>query len=114
MEALGLYCDTHLSSGDKPRHVNSAVSGVGSFVKTGVGKVLPPRPPPPKGGFNRIVGARDVSNNVVGGTTSKRSCYVCGSFNHLQNFHAKAGNKSITSSAARIRHSVRPRQNESM
>jgi hypothetical protein len=36
--ALHLYRDTHLVSGDKPRHVNSAVSGVGSFVKTGVGK----------------------------------------------------------------------------
>jgi Integrase zinc binding domain len=99
VEALDLYCYTHLDGGDQPRHVNSAVSGVGSFVKTGVGKASPPRPPPPKSGFNRIVGAREGSNYVAGGTTTKRSCYICGSFSHLQNYHAKAGNKTNTHSA---------------
>jgi hypothetical protein len=50
----------------------------------------------PKTGSNKTVVEREVSNGNVSGT--KHASYTCGSFNHLQNFHAKDGNKSNTSS----------------
>ena len=96
VEALDLYYDTHLGDGEKPRNVSAAVSSVGSHVKSGVGKNVHQLYSTPKTGSNKTVVEREASNGNVSGT--KRACYICGSFNHLQNFHAKDGNKSNTSS----------------
>ena len=50
----------------------------------------------PKVGFGSNFGDREVSDCVASGTTTKRACYVCGSYNHLQNFHAKVANEAFT------------------
>jgi hypothetical protein len=96
VEALDLYYDTHLGDGEKPRNVSAAVSSVGSHVKSGVSKNVHQLYSTPKTGSNKTVVEREASNGNVSGT--KRACYICGSFDHLQNFHAKDGNKSNTSS----------------
>ena len=100
VEAFDLYYDTHLGGGNKPRYVATAVSSVTSFAKpSGVSKNAHQYSSSPKIGFSRNVGDREVSNSVVSGTTTKRACYVCGSYNHLQNFHAtKVANKTYTPS----------------
>ena len=49
--------------------------------------------------LNKRCDTRNVGDReVVGGTTTKRACYVCGSYNHLQNVHAKVANKTYTPS----------------
>jgi hypothetical protein len=98
VEALDLYYDTHLGGGDKPRYMSAAVSRVGSYAQSGVNKIVQPFSSTSKVGSNKNVSARGISHDIVGGATTKRACYVCGSFNHLQNFHAKDGNKPNTPS----------------
>ena len=103
VEALDLYYDTHLGGGDKPRYVSTAVSSVTSFAKLGVSKNVHQYSSTPKAGFSKNYGDREVLSNNVSGTTTKRACYVCGSYNHLQNFHAKVANKVNSSSTTPLR-----------
>jgi len=98
VEALDLYYDIPLGVSDKPLYVSTAVSSVSSFAKSGVSKNANQYSSVPKVGFSKNYADREVSNNTVSGTTTKRACYVCGSYNHLQNFHAKVANKHNTSS----------------
>jgi hypothetical protein len=85
-----LYYDTHLSGDGKPRFVSSAVSGVGSQASkiNGSNNTIMSRSSDTKSG-----GQREILK-TSSGTPVKRACFVCGSFNHMQNFHAKVGNKS--------------------
>jgi len=98
VEALDLYYDTQLGVSDKPRYVSTTVSNVTSFAKTGASKNTNQYTAVPKVGFSKNYADREVSNSNVSGITTKRACYVCGSYNHLQNFHAKVANKYNTSS----------------
>ena len=94
VEALDLYYDTHLSGSEKPRYVSAAVSSIGSNAKTGVNKNVHQASFTPRTGQNKSVVEREMpNNNNVSRPTARRACYICGSFNHLQNFHAKDGNK---------------------
>lgn len=72
--ALDMFYDSHLAN-DKPRYVAPAVSSYGSKANTQP-RVPPPRPPPPS---NAKVFSRNVNH--------ERRCYICGSKDHLQNFH---------------------------
>lgn len=105
VESLDLYYDTHLGGGDKPRYVSTAVSGVNSFAKFG-SKNAHQYSSTPKVGLSKDYGGREASNNSVSGTTTKRACYVCGSYNHLQNFHAKVANRLDSPSTAMKRVNV--------
>lgn len=88
VSALDVYCDAHCES-DKPRVVSSAVTDVSSRHST-ASKFQYTRSSSPKAGaIGQWMHPAPRARNNDRGSDQRKSCYICGSKNHLKNFHDK-------------------------
>jgi hypothetical protein len=99
--SLDIYHDSHID--ERPRHVNGAM-GVSSGW-TGNAKVAPPRPPPPRYGFNKANVSKETRGNPtkVGNASNVKRCFICNSTNHLANYHKANANAPVNNQSMKVR-----------
>jgi hypothetical protein len=100
--SLDIYHDSHID--ERPRHVNGAM-GVSSGWRGNAKVAAPPRPPPPRYGFNKANVSKETRGNPtkVGNSSNVKRYFICNSTNHLANYHKVNANAPVNNQSMKVR-----------